>query len=421
MNDYVDLRYIPSRKDLIAEYYVEPNKVDIKEAADNIAKESSIGTWTSISTMNKDIFEKLKPSVFSINKENSIIKIAYPPELFEADNIPEILSSIAGNIFGMNIVKNLRLLDIGFPKSIVERFPGPRHGIKGIRKLLKIKKRPLTGTIIKPKLGLNAKEHAKVAYEAWINGLDIVKDDENLTSQIFNKFKERVTETLKYRDLAEHETGERKMYMPNITAETFEMLKRMEFVRQNNGEYIMVDVLTVGFSALQTLRRYSKEVIHGHRAMHAALTRNKKQSISMLALAKLYRLIGMDQLHIGAIVGKMEGGSSEVIDIGEEVEDNLIEEDKKAHVLEQKWYNIKPMMAVCSGGLHPAKIPKLMSYMGNNIVMQFGGGCHGHPDGTAAGAKAIRQALEASMKRVPLKKYSIEHNELKKALEKWGV
>ncbi len=209
--------------------------------------------------------------------------------------------------------------------------------------------------------------------------------------------------------------------MPNITAETFEMLRRMEFVRKNNGEYIMVDVLTTGFSALQTLRKYSKEVIHGHRAMHAALTRNKKHGISMLTLAKIYRLIGIDQLHIGAIVGKMEGGSSEVIDIGEEIEDNLVEEDKKAHVLEQKWYNIKPMMAVCSGGLHPAKIPRLMSYMGNNIVMQFGGGCHGHPDGTGAGARAIRQALYAAMNKIPLPRYANEHIELKKALEKWGI
>ncbi len=421
MLNYVDLNYKPTKKELIAEYYVEPNKISLNEAADNIAKESSIGTWTSISTMNQNILNKLKPHVYSIDKENNIIKIAYSTKLFEEDNIPQILSSIAGNVFGMSILKNLRLLDIKFPKSTIKKFQGPKYGIKGIRKLIKVKKRPLIGTIIKPKLGLNTKEHAKVAYEAWVNGLDIVKDDENLTSQNFNKFKERITETLKYRDLAEHETGERKIYMPNITSETFEMLRRMEFVRKNNGEYIMVDVLTTGFSALQTLRKYSKEVIHGHRAMHAALTRNKKHGISMLALAKLYRLIGVDQLHIGAIVGKMEGSSSEVIDIGEEIEESLIKEDKKAHVLEQKWYNIKPMMAVCSGGLHPGRIPRLMSYMGNNMVMQFGGGCHGHPDGTGDGAKAIRQALEASMKKIPLKKYSITHNELKKAIEKWGA
>jgi len=421
MVSYINLGYIPSKNDLIAEYYIEPNRVSIEEAAENIAKESSIGTWTSISTMNERILKTLKPNIYSINKKSNIIKIAYPKELFEEDNIPEIMSSIAGNIFVMNIINNLRLLDIKFPKSIVSKFPGPRYGIKGIRSLLRIKDRPLTGTIIKPKLGLNAKEHAKVAYEAWRNGLDIVKDDENLTNQSFNKFRERVELTLRYRDFAERDTGEKKIYMPNITAETFEMLRRMEFVRDNNGEYIMVDVLIIGFSALQTLRKYSKEVIHGHRAMHAALTRNKKHGISMLALAKLYRLIGIDQLHIGAIVGKMEGAFNEVENIGEEIEKNIVQENKKGHLLEQKWYHIKPMMAVCSGGLHPGKIPRLMKYMGNNIVMQFGGGCHGHPDGTAAGARAIRQALEATMKNIPLNRYAIEHDELKKAIMKWGL
>jgi len=141
----------------------------------------------------------------------------------------------------------------------------------------------------------------------------------------------------------------------------------------------------------------------------------------MLALSKLYRLIGIDQLHIGAIVGKMEGDSNEVIKIGDEIEHNLIKEDRKEHVLEQKWYNIKPMLAVCSGGLHPGKIPRLMNYMGNNIVMQFGGGCHGHPDGTEAGARAIRQSVDATMKRITLKDYAKTHIELDKALNKWGM
>jgi ribulose-bisphosphate carboxylase large chain len=421
MLEYINRDYKPSRNDLVAVYYLEPNRVSIEEAAENIAAESSIGTWTDVSTLSKDIARRLKPNVFDIDRKNSIIKIAYAKELFEDANIPQVMSSIAGNIFGMGIVNNLRLLDIDFPKAMIEKMPGPKYGIDGIRRITKVKKRPLVGTIIKPKVGLNAKEHARVAYQAWLNGLDIVKDDENLTNQNFNKFKERISETLKYRDLAEYKTGEKKMYMPNITAETFEMMRRMEYVRENNGEYIMVDVITVGFSALQSLRKYSKEVIHGHRAMHAAITRNKKHGISMLALSKLYRLIGIDQLHIGAIVGKMEGDSNEVIKIGDEIEHNLIKEDRKEHVLEQKWYNIKPMLAVCSGGLHPGKIPRLMNYMGNNIVMQFGGGCHGHPDGTEAGARAIRQSVDATMKRITLKDYAKTHIELDKALNKWGM
>ena len=121
---------------------------------------------------------------------------------------------------GLKALKNLRLLDIEFPKQLLDSFKGPAFGISGIRKLLKVPKRPLVGTIIKPKLGLETKDHAKVAYEAWLGGCDIVKDDENLSSQSFNPFEERLTQTLESRDKAQDETGERKVYMINITAET---------------------------------------------------------------------------------------------------------------------------------------------------------------------------------------------------------
>ncbi|MBW2966673.1 ribulose-bisphosphate carboxylase large subunit, partial [Candidatus Woesearchaeota archaeon] len=186
--EYINLKYKPKKHDLVCEYHVDPNNISLVEACEHIAAESSIGTWTKIATMNKRIATKLKPKVFSINKKTREIKIAYPEELFEAGNIPQILSSIAGNIFGMKAVKNLRLQDINFPKSIIISFKGPRFGINGIRKLLKVKKRPLIGTIVKPKVGLFPKQHAQVAYNSWSGGLDIVKDDENLSSMKFNKF-----------------------------------------------------------------------------------------------------------------------------------------------------------------------------------------------------------------------------------------
>jgi len=393
----------------------------IEKAAGHVALESSIGTWTDICTMNKRIAKTLKPSVFYINKKKNIIKIAYNENLFEKGNMPQILSSIAGNIFGMSALKNLRLIDISFPEPIVKSFKGPKFGIKGIRKITGIKKRPLTGTIIKPKLGLNEKEHATVADAAWVGTLDIVKDDENLTSMKFNNFNKRVIESLKMRNKAEKETGETKIYMPNVTAETNEMLKRAGFVKANGGRYVMVDIITSGWAALQTLRNADLGlVIHAHRAGHAAFTRNEKHGISMLAIAKIARLIGADQLHIGAIVGKMTGTRHEVKDIGENIENQIIPQ-KGTHALEQKWHNIKPSLAVCSGGLHPGGIPSLMRIMGNNIVMQFGGGCHGHPDGTKAGAIAIRQALNSAIKKIPLKTYAKDHKELRRALDKFGI
>jgi ribulose-bisphosphate carboxylase large chain len=422
--NYVNLDYIPNDNDLIAMYYVElaPECKDLEQACEEIAKESSIGTWTEIATLSADIAERLKPSAFYIDPEHNIVKIAYTEELFEAENLPQILSAIAGNIFGMKVLKHLRLLDISFPKDIIKKYMGPKYGIDGIRKQTKIRDRPLLGTIVKPKVGLNEKEHAKVCGEAWKGGLDIVKDDENLTSMVFNKFEKRIIETLKIRDKVESEIGEKKFYMPNITAPLTTMKKRADFVIDNGGEYVMVDIVTIGFSALQEIRDYleNREVIlHAHRAMHAAFTRNKKHGMTMLVLAKLMRLIGMDQLHTGTIVGKMEGGRQEVLEINKAITELKIMGNDLS-ILDQEWHNIKPTLPVASGGLSPLDVPELIKILGKDMVYQFGGGCHGHPDGTEAGARAIRQAIDAVLENSDLEEYAKTHAELARAIEKWG-
>jgi ribulose-bisphosphate carboxylase large chain len=425
MVDYVDLNYEPNEKDLIAMYYVERTPEvcpTLEQACEEIAKESSIGTWTDIITMSKEIAEKLRPSTYYIDEEKNIIKIAYPQDLFEANNMSQILSAIAGNIYGMKALKNLRLIDITFPKKMVEAYPGPKFGIQGIRKILKIDKRPLLGTIVKPKVGLNEIEHARVCGQAWNGGLDIVKDDENLTSMVFNKFEKRIEETLKIRDKIESDTGEKKIYMPNITAPVSIMKKRADFVLDHGGEYIMLDILTVGFSALQEIREYLDDkniVLHAHRAMHAALTRNKKHGMTMLSLAKIMRLIGMDQLHTGTVVGKMEGGKREVVEINKVITEKSIN-GNNITLLDQEWGNLKPILPVASGGLSPLHVPELIDILGTNIVFQFGGGCHGHPNGTEAGAKAIRQAIDAVLSKISLTEYAKSHSELQKAIDKWG-
>ncbi len=423
MLDYLNLNYNPSEKDLRVMYYVEkaPDTSSLEKASEEIAKESSIGTWTEIATLSEDIAQRLKPSVYHIDKQENIIKIAYNEELFEADNIPQILSAIAGNIYGMKAIDNLRLIDIEFPKSMVNVYKGPKFGIKGIRKLLKVFNRPLLGTIVKPKVGLNPKQHAKVCGESWLGGLDIVKDDENLTNMRFNKFETRVEETLKIRDKIEIETGEKKIYMPNITAPVSEMKKRADFVIKMGGEYVMVDIITLGFSALQEIRDHLDNkniVIHAHRAMHAAITRDPKHGMTMLSIAKISRLIGMDQLHTGTVVGKMEGGQKEVVDINKILTKMVIEEEDYS-MLHQDWGNIKRTFPVASGGLYPNVVHKLIDILGKDIVIQAGGGVHGHPEGTEAGAKAMRQAVQAYLDNINLSEYAKTHNELKKALEKW--
>jgi len=402
--DFVDLKYEPKETDLICTFYVEPNRISMNTAAGAVAAESSIGTWTELTTV-KPYVEKLAAQVFSI--EGNMAKIAYPIELFEPANMPNILSSIAGNVFGLRALKNLRLLDVGFPDKLISSFKGPKFGVKGIRNLLRIHDRPLVGTIIKPKLGLKTHDHAEVAYQAWIGGCDIVKDDENLSSQNFNIFEDRLVKTLEKRDRAEKETGEKKVYMVNVTAETKEMLRRAELVIGQGGEYVMIDILTCGFAGLQTLRERELDlVIHAHRAGHAAFTKNLKHGISMRVISKLARIVGVDQLHVGTVVGKM-------FETKEEVMANL-------EALKMRMNGMKTVLPVASGGIHPRLVPKLIAFFGKDFVIQAGGGIHGHSDGTTAGARAMRQAVDATMKEIPVKDYARTHRELKTALEIWG-
>jgi ribulose-bisphosphate carboxylase large chain len=403
--DFVDLRYEPKESEVVCTFRVEPFGIDMKEAAGGVAAESSIGTWTELSTVKPYVL-KLAAHVFRI--EGNIVKIAYPLQLFELGSMPNILSSIAGNVFGLRALKNLRLNDIVFPPGLVRSFKGPKYGIGGIRKLLKVFDRPLVGTIIKPKLGLKTVDHANVAYDAWVGGCDIVKDDENLGGQKFNPFEDRITRTLESRDRAERATGEKKVYMINITAETNETLRRAEAVVNHGGEYVMIDILTCGFAALQTLRdRNFDLVIHAHRAGHAAFTKDPKHGISMRVVAEVARLVGVDQLHVGTVVGKM-------FETAEEVAENR-------DALTMEMGGLKPVLPVASGGLHPGLVPSLVKFFGRDVVIQAGGGIHGHPDGTIAGAMAMRQAVDAAMSGVPLSTYAKKHRELEAALKTWGT
>ena len=412
--DFVNLKYKPKSSDLISLLKIAPNKMSMAKAANTVALESSVGTWTKVA--GQEYVEKLRAKVFSIY--GKYIKIAYPQELFENDNVPNILSSIAGNILGMKAVKTIRLEDVEFPKTILKSFKGPKFGIEGIRKMMKVKNRPLVGTIIKPKLGLNTQHHAQSAYESWKGGCDFVKDDENLSSQKFNQFENRLSKTLEMADKAEQETGEKKAYLVNVTAETKEMLKRAQMVENQGGKYIMVDILTEGWGAVQTLREANfKMAIHAHRAMHAAFTRNEDQGINMLVIADFARIIGVDTLHIGTGIGKLEGSIQDIEEIQEEMEKMKVKETK--HRLEQNWWNIKPVLGVSSGGLHPGHVPFLIKHLGKDLVIQAGGGIHGHPFGTQAGAVAMRQAVEAVMQNVSLKEYAKTHVELEEALKLW--
>ena len=417
--DFVDPSYRPSRKDLIALFRVEPaSGVGMREAVGRVASESSIGTWTTLSTMAP---EKRRLMAKAYEIRGAWAKVAYPLDLFEAGNMPQVLSSIAGNIFGMKAVRNLRLEDVRWPLKLIRSFSGPQFGIMGVRRIFRVRDRPLTVTVPKPKVGMSSEEHARAGYEAWLGGIDLLKDDENLSSQRFNQFARRAKLSFRMREKAERETGERKSYLINVTAETKEMLRRSKLVKELGGEFVMVDIMTTGWAGVQTLRNECEELglaIHAHRALHAAFTRNPKHGMSMLMVAKIARLQGVDQIHIGTVVGKLESPKEEVLALKEAITSRRIKGDER--ILPQDWGGIKPVFPVSSGGLHPGLIPDVMNLLGHDILMQVGGGIWGHPEGGRAGATALRQAVDAVLKGISLDEYAEKKKELRMALEKWG-
>jgi len=401
--DFVDRGYKPRDTDLLCRFRLEPLNQPFDVIAGGVAAESSVGTWTELSTEKPYMVDKAA-KVYRI--EGDLINVAYPEALFEPGNMPNILSSVAGNVFGLEDIRNLRLEDITFPRELAGSFKGPRHGIEGVREITRTRGRPLVGTIIKPKLGLNTRDHAQVAYEAWSGGCDVVKDDENLSSQRFNPFEDRVVETLEAADRAESETGERKVYLINITAELEEMRRRAQYVEDHGGWCMMIDILTTGWSSLQTMRDAGyRLILHAHRAGHAAFTRSPVHGVNMVVLARVARLIGVDQLHVGTAVGKMS-------ETEEEVRANI-------EACKEPMHGVKPVLPVASGGLHAGMIPRLMDIFGVDAVIQAGGGIHGHPDGTAKGATAMRQAVDAVLGGYTLEEYAEEHKELARALAKW--
>ncbi|MDO8428875.1 MAG: type III ribulose-bisphosphate carboxylase [Candidatus Diapherotrites archaeon] len=417
--DFVNPNYKPAKTDLIALFYFEPDTgISVNEALGRIASESSTGTWTTLFKMPSRM-KKLQATAFE-HKGNTA-KIAYPLDLWENGNMPQLLSGIAGNIFGMKALKNLKLLDVSFPQAYLKSFKGPKHGMQGIRKMMKVSKRPLTGAVPKPKIGFSAQEHAEIGFETWMGGFDFVKDDENLSSTSFNKFEDRVKFMTKFRDKAEQLTGDKKDAFINITAETEVMKKRAKMLADYGWKYCMMDVVVSGTASVQTLRDYTDDLglaIHAHRAMHATFDRNPKHGLSMQFLAKIMRLIGVTQIHAGTAVGKLVGSKQEVLEIA----DTLREQKIKEHgtLLNQDWQHIKSAFPVSSGGLHPGLVPNVLDIYGNELVLLVSGGIHGHPKGTRAGAKASMQAIEAHNSGYTLEEYAHTHLELKQALEKWG-
>lgn len=411
-----------------------------EEAAATVAAESSTGTWTKVydgPDSGIPLAHKLRALVFDLDYKRQIFKIAYPLELFELNNISGLLAGITGNIAGMKMVSAMRVYDVYFPKKMIDQFPGPRFGIEGVRKLLNKPKGCLVATVPKPKIGRTDIEQAKLAKILFTSGYGTyegIKDDENLLSLPFNDFYKRCKLVLDELKKAERSTGNKKFYLCNTThSDINEMLRRAKYIKDNGGVFMMMDVVTTGFAAVDTIRRNNPGLaIHAHRAMHGFLTRDNSPgvhgtgklygfSVSMIFLAKLFRLLGVDSLHGGSPLAKMEDyGEAEYI--CQILQSKILKPHPKIPTLGQDWHHIKPVWMTASGGIHPGDFETVLKDLGEDIIIQCGGGLLGHPQGVERGVEAIEEARTIFEKKLSAKNWVKKNpnSALAVAIKHWG-
>jgi ribulose-bisphosphate carboxylase large chain len=403
--------YEPRDTDVIALFRMTPQDgVDAEEAAAAVAGESSTATWTVVWTDRLTACDAYRAKAYRVERvpgtgpgtetsQQYFAWIAYDLELFEEGSIANLAASIVGNVFGFKPLRALRLEDMRLPVAYVRTFQGPPTGIVVERERLDKFGRPLLGATVKPKLGLSGKNYGRVVYEGLKGGLDFMKDDENINSQPFMHWRDRFLFAIEGVNGAQAATGEIKGHYFNVSAATMEdMYERAEFAKALGSCIVMID-LVIGYTAIQSMARWARKngvLLHLHRAGHATYTRQKAHGVAFRVIAKWMRLAGVDHIHAGTVVGKLEADPNVTAGVYDSLREPVTRKDRKHGLFfDQDWAGLRKVMPVASGGIHAGQMHQLLTYFGDDVVMQFGGGTIGHPMGIEAGATANRVALEA--------------------------
>ncbi|MDX0360236.1 ribulose-bisphosphate carboxylase large subunit [Sinorhizobium meliloti] len=422
--------YEPKDTDLIALFRITPQDgVDPIEAAAAVAGESSTATWTVVWTDRLTACDQYRAKAYRVDPVPGtpgqyFCYVAYDLILFEEGSIANLTASIIGNVFSFKPLKAARLEDMRLPVAYVKTFRGPPTGIVVERERLDKFGKPLLGATTKPKLGLSGKNYGRVVYEGLKGGLDFMKDDENINSQPFMHWRDRYLYCMEAVNHASAVTGEVKGHYLNITAGTMEeMYRRAEFAKELGSVIVMVDLI-VGWTAIQSISEWCRQndmILHMHRAGHGTYTRQKNHGISFRVIAKWLRLAGVDHLHAGTAVGKLEGDPPTVQGYYNVCREMKNEVDlPRGLFFEQDWADLKKVMPVASGGIHAGQMHQLLDLFGDDVVLQFGGGTIGHPMGIQAGATANRVALEAMvLARNEGRDIAHEGAEILRAAAKW--
>src|SRR6476620_500086 len=402
---YWDADYNVKHTDILALFRITPQPgVDPVEAAAAVAGESSTATWTVVWTdllTACDIYRAKSYRVDPVpgTTDQFFAYIAYQCELFAEGSLANLTASIIGNVFGFKAVKALRLEDMRIPYAYLKTFQGPATGVVVERERMDKFGRPLLGATVKPKLGLSGKNYGRVVFEGLKGGLDFLKDDENINSQPFMRWRERFLYCMEGINRAAAATGEVKGSYLNTTAGTMEeVYARAEYAKSVGSVVVMID-LVMGYTAIQSAAIWSRQndmLLHLHRAGNSAYARQKNHGINFRVICKWMRMSGVDHIHAGTVVGKLEGDPLMIKGFYDTL--RLVNLDVNLPYglfFEMNWASLRKCMPVASGGIHCGQMHQLVHYLGDDVVLQFGGGTIGHPDGIQAGATANRVALES--------------------------
>ena len=416
-----------------ARYWIE-TAYPLQQAAEIMAGEQSTGTFVRVPGETDELRERHAARVEEIAERDRVSAPSLPgaglpkglagaPVYRRAEvtlswplanlgpSLPNLLATVAGNLYELKPFSGLRLLDVTLPPAFLERYQGPQFGVAGTRRLTNVYGRPVIGTIIKPSVGLSPEATADMVRALAEGGIDFIKDDELQADGPHCPFEARLKAVMRVVNEYADRTGKKVMYAANITGEIDEMLRRHDQVASAGGTCVMVSMNSIGLPALVELRRHSAVAIHGHRNGWGIYGRSPALGMSYVAYQKFWRLAGVDHMHVNGLQNK------------------FCEEDES--VIASARECLKPMfpapergceiMPVFSSGQSARQAPGTYRALGcTDLIFACGGGIMAHPEGIAAGVRSLHQAWEAAVTGVPLTDYAQVHPELRLALAKFA-
>ncbi|MHA7063481.1 ribulose-bisphosphate carboxylase large subunit family protein [Azospirillum argentinense] len=420
------------RSDRFEATYLIETPLDPAKVAEVMAGEQSCGTFTRVHGETDDLRARARAVVERVEELEPVASPSLPNTWLERQkrpgpwrrahvtisfptgnvgaNLPTLAATVAGNLFDLGEVTGLRLDSVRLPAAYRNRFDAPRHGVAGTRRLTGVERGALVGSIIKPNLGLSAEETGELVGTLCAAGLDFIKDDEICADPIHAPLAQRVPAVMDRVRRHQDRTGKHVMVAFNISDETDAMRRHADLVEREGGSCVMVSLNWCGFSAVQTLRRHSGLVLHGHRNGFGALSRHPSLGIGFDAYQTLWRLAGVDHMHVHGLQGKFAQPDAEVIDGAKSCLAPLAEGCDDT------------VMPAFSSGQWAGTVPVTWDAVGtDDLLFMSGGGIMAHPDGPAAGVTSIRHAWAAVREGVTLPDAAATRPELKRALEFFGA